>query len=365
MLRYLYAFLLLFHGWIHLLGFVKAFNLATVSQLQKKISKPFGILWLIIGLLFIYLALSFLAHEDWYFFGFMAVALSQLLIFIFWQDAKAASLVNLLVFSVALVQYAEDRFQQQYEQDVTEQFERQVIEEELITQEDLKHLPHVVAKYLNYVGVVGHPRIKSMKVSMNGKMRKKEGAWFHFKSSQYNFFDESSRFFFMKAKVSGLPTYGYHSYHDMVSQMQVRVMALFPVMDEEGETLFKAETVTFLNDLCILAPAALINENISWKVINDTTAEATLTNKGISVSATLHFNKDGQLVNFVSEDRYDLDRRKYRYSTPISDYKNFNGYHLPSYGEAIWHYPDGEFVYGEFNIQEINYNQTNEYAIYR
>ena len=69
----------------------------------------------------------------------------------------------------------------------------------------------------------------------------------------------------------------------------------------------------------------------------------------------------GQLTNFVSEDRYEVsDMKKYRFSTPVSNYKDYNGFNLPAYGETIWHYPDGAFTYGKFNIKEVTYNQTKE-----
>ncbi|MEO9485218.1 MAG: DUF6544 family protein [Ekhidna sp.] len=362
MLGYLFAFLLLFHGWIHLLGFVKAFKLATVSQLKMEISKPFGVLWFIIGMLFVYLALSFLVHEDWYFFGFVAVALSQCLIFIFWQDAKAASIVNLLVFSVALVQYAGDRFEHQYERDVIANLKKGAMDEELITKEDLEHLPLPVANYLEYVGVIGKPKVKNMKVTFVGKMRKKGGGWFSFASAQHNVFGDSpARLFFMKAKLTGLPAYGYHSYQKGDARMLIKMMSLFPVVDLEGKQLFKAETVTLFNDLCLLAPSALIDKNIEWEAVNDTTAKVKFTNQGVSISASLHFNKVHQLTNFVSDDRYEMSGKEvvqYRFSTPVGKFRKFNGLNLPSYGEAIWHYPEGEYIYGKFNVQEIHYNLT-------
>jgi len=51
-----------------------------------------------------------------------------------------------------------------------------------------------------------------------------------------------------------------------------------------------------------------------------------------------------------------LAEKTFPFSTPISDYKNFDGYNLPASGEVIWHYPDGDFVYGKFNFKSIGYN---------
>ena len=65
----------------------------------------------------------------------------------------------------------------------------------------------------------------------------------------------------------------------------------------------------------------------------------------------------GQLVNFISDDRYVMgDMRQYLFSTPVKDYKLINGINVPTYGEAIWHYPDGEFIYGKFYLKSIEYN---------
>jgi len=48
--------------------------------------------------------------------------------------------------------------------------------------------------------------------------------------------------------------------------------------------------------------------------------------------------------------------KNYRWSTPCKDYKNFSGRKVASYGEAIWHMPEGEYSYGKFNICEVEYN---------
>ncbi|MCB0617044.1 MAG: hypothetical protein KDC75_27195, partial [Phaeodactylibacter sp.] len=53
MLRYLFVFIVFVHGLIHLLGFLKAFQLSEVSQLTQDISRPAGILWLVAMILFL------------------------------------------------------------------------------------------------------------------------------------------------------------------------------------------------------------------------------------------------------------------------------------------------------------------------
>jgi len=190
-------------------------------------------------------------------------------------------------------------------------------------------------------------------------MRDRGKDWFKFTSQQFNFLEDPARLFFMKAKVMGLPTHGYHSYKKDEAGMQVKVLSLLPVVHIDSPELFATETVTFFNDLCLFAPAALIDDRISWETIDDSTVKARYTNKATSISAILSFNEKGQLVNFISEDRISVDEMKtYPFSTPTGEYQNVNGYNLPTYGEAVWHYPDGEFVYGKFNVKSVEYNLT-------
>jgi hypothetical protein len=165
----------------------------------------------------------------------------------------------------------------------------------------------------------------------------------------------------MKAKVKGLPTIGYHSYKDGNAGMLIKLLSLFPLVHINGQELYRTETVTFFNDLCLFAPAGLIDDRITWEEIDEVSAKATFTTNGAEISAVLYFNQRGQLVNFISEDRISIAEMKtFPFSTPVKNYQNINGYYLPTYGEAVWHYPNGKFVYGKFKVKEILYNQKFE-----
>ena len=188
-------------------------------------------------------------------------------------------------------------------------------------------------------------------------MRDKGKDWFKFTAVQYNFFDEPTRLFFMKAKMYGVPVPGYHCYQNATASMQIKLLGLFNVVNIKGTIMSKAETVTVFNDLCLMAPAALIDKRIEWTAIDSLSAKATFSNGVYKITATLYFNELGQLINFTSDDRYAVtDLKQYRFSTPVKDYTEINGINIWKYGEAVWHYPDGEFVYGKFSLKSIEYN---------
>lgn len=99
-----FILLVLLHGLIHILGFVKAFGLAEVKQLTVPISKMLGILWLIAFLLSVALAAVFaLGFPYWWALALLVATVSQVLIFSSWRDAKYGSVVNGILLIAALV----------------------------------------------------------------------------------------------------------------------------------------------------------------------------------------------------------------------------------------------------------------------
>lgn len=221
----------------------------------------------------------------------------------------------------------------------------------------MHHLPTPVQNYIRYVGAVNRPKTKNMKVVFEGEMREKGKDFFKFASVQYNFFDEPARLFLMKANMYGTIVPGYHCYQNESATMQIKLLGLFNVINIKGAEMNKAETVTVFNDMCLMAPATLIDKRIEWTVIDNLSAKASFTNGTNKIAATLYFTEQGKLVNFISDDRYVVaDMKQYRFSTPVKDYVQMKDVTIWKYGKAVWHYPEGEFVYGKFTLKSIEYN---------
>lgn len=360
-MKIVFVILLSIHGLLHLMGFLKAFGFADIPQLSQSFSKPEGLLWLSVALAFLFVGVLFMMKNNlWFWIAIAALLFSQVLIFMNWQDAKFGTIANLIVLAVAIIAIASYNFERQYKQDVSQSFQNVNISEEIISEKDIEHLPISVQKYLKYVGVLGKPKIKTARAIFKGEMREKGKDWFAFTSQQFNFFDNPTRLFFMKANFKGLPTQGYHNYKNGNASMLIKLLSLFPVVDIDKSEMFKTETVTFFNDMCLFAPAALIDENIEWQTIDETTVKAIYINGEATISAMLYFNKEGQLINFISEDRMEVNsNQSVPFSTPVTKYGIINGYNLPIAADAVWHFPDGDFVYGKFNLQDVQYNLKN------
>jgi len=363
-MRFILILIIIIHGLIHLLGFIKAFNLAQVNQLNLNISKPFGLIWLLAAALFILTAIFYFLEKDWWWIiGSTAIIISQIIIIISWNDAKFGTIVNLILLIPLVIAYANYQptsFKNIFRAEVEKGLKR-FSSQDLLTEEDIKHLPTPIQKYLVYTGSLGKEKLQNFKaISTGGIKPKPEFDFLDFKSVQYNFFDKPTRAFYIESKMYGLPFDGLHLYVGPIATMQIKIASLFQIVDAKGNEMNKGETVTMFNDMCIFAPASLISKNIEWETIDSLTVKARFTNQGNTINAILYFNKKGELINFSSYDRYESADGKvyknYEWTTPINNYKDFNGRKSASYGEAIWHKPDGEYCYGKFNIIEIEYN---------
>jgi hypothetical protein len=359
MLKYLFAFIILIHGLIHFMGFAKAFGYDNITQLTKHISRPMGFLWFFTAILFVVATVLFLIKkESWAYIAVFAILFSQLLIVAIWKDAKFGTTANVIALLVVIAALASQHFELQFRKDVKNNLHQTNFKQiDLLTEADIQSLPQPVQNYLRYTGVVNQPKIKNARIVFNGEMRDKGKSWFKFQSIQYNFIDEPTRLFFMKAKMFGIIVPGYHNYQNEKASMQVKLFGLFPVVQAKGIEMNKAETVTVFNDMCLMFPASLIDKRIKWEPIDSTSAKATFTNGSNRITATLYFTETGQLINFISDDRYAIsDMKQYRFSTPVKDYKLINGRNIPTYGEAVWHYPEGGFIYGKFYLKTIDCN---------
>lgn len=236
--------------------------------------------------------------------------------------------------------------------------------EEILTENDIQKLPIPVQKYLHFVGVVGKPKVKSVMVKATGQIKSNpdDSQYMNFASEQYNIFDKPFRAFYIKARKMGIPAIGLHLYKDITARMIIKIAGLFKVADARGPEMDKGETVTVFNDMCFMAPACLIDPNIEWELIDQLTVKACFTNGSVKISAVLTFDEEGKLIDFISNDRYESADgkiyRNYPWRTPVKEYGFFNGYHLPAKAEAIWVKPEGDFCYGIFNLNQIQYNVT-------
>jgi hypothetical protein len=271
-------------------------------------------------------------------------------------------LLAIALIITIIVVIATALFQRRYISDVKQQLrEMAPVPPEILTEETISGLPEPVQSYIRYTGAVGKPVVRNMKLTFVGQIRaSEEKPWMQFTTEQYNFMDSAWRLFFMKARMMGLPVAGYHAFKNGTAYMDIRLLSLVKVQYHDGEKMDASETVTFFNDMCCMAPGSLADDRIEWLETEGNVVKAAFTNNGIRITAWLHFNEEGQLVNFVSDDRWALGEggkmSLIRWETPLYDYREIDGYRLATGADLIYKYPAGDFCYGQFKMGSVNYN---------
>jgi len=229
-----------------------------------------------------------------------------------------------------------------------------------LTEDDLVPLPIPVQRHVRASGAVGRPRPQNVRIEFDAVMRRKpRDAGMAARSVQYNFFGRPARLFFMTARMFGLPVGALHIYRLEEATFTVRVASLVNMVDQHGDEISRAETVTVLNDLCVFAPGALADPRLSWRALDDRSAAVTLTNGPHRVAATLLFNERDELTDFWSVDRPDSSSGRFvpmRWNTPVGDYREIGGLRLPTRGSTVYARPDGPFTYGEFTLRSIAFD---------
>ena len=354
------AFILFLHASIHLAGFIKSRDPAKVKSLNANIPKKEGPAWLACAVLFTASGVLLLSGiSQWWIAGAAALALSQALIISNWNSAKFGTIVNLVILLAVAAGFADAHFYSNYRSDAHDAVAKAKSLRSTIQVNELDSLPLPVKRYLIKTGASGTAVPSAVRIEFDGEMRSRTLDWFSFKSEQYNTIADPCRLFFMRGKIFGIPVNGYHPFRSGSAEMNVKLLSLFTVAGNSGREMTQSEIVTCFNDICLFVPSALADKRITWGRSDDNSAEAYYTASGITVMAILYFDSEGMLVNFISDDRYDLSSargERIRFSTPVKDFKEHNGVLIPSYGETVWHYPEGDFIYGKFNLKKIEYD---------
>jgi hypothetical protein len=234
----------------------------------------------------------------------------------------------------------------------------------LLGDADLARLPEPVRRYLRATGALARPAPSTVRARWHGRIRgSATDPWMDLAAEQVSTFGPSpTRLFLIDARKKGVPVDVYHRYVGAHANFRVRLAGLLPIAEAHGAEMDRTETVTFFNDLCILAPARLADPAIRWEPVDARTARASFTRGSETISAELRFDADGMLVDFASDDRSRASRdgktfTRLRWTTPLRAPRAFGSLRLPAGGEARWHEPGvADFAYIELELVDVAYD---------
>jgi hypothetical protein len=372
-LRWVVVVVLVGHGLIHLLGVAKAFGWAAVPHLEQPIGAWVGLLWLLAAVLVLASAVCIAAGAPtwWWVIAACGAAVSQVAIVISWSDAKAGTVLNVILVLAAVYGFASlgpSSFNAQWQDRAVQALKDADPAPEVVTEADLVDLPEPLAAYVRCSGAVGKPRVTSLYADVHGRIRGgSDKPWMPFTGKQLNTYGpRPQRAFIMNATMSGLPVTVLHLFGDTTATMRAKLLSLVTVVDASGPDMDRGETVTVFNDLVVLAPGAIADASVQWTAVDAHHVRGVFTNGNQTVSAELTFNAEHDLVNFASEDRLraSTDGKSFTrqgWSTPLTGHRKSDGHRVFAVGEAQWRapQPEGPFTYVEFHLDAITYNVPN------
>lgn len=235
-------------------------------------------------------------------------------------------------------------------------------EQAVITEEMLEELPPPVQRYLRYSSIVGRPRVHAVRLRQTGRFRQTPDAfWMAFRAEQYYTVHPPGFIWTVNFPVLGLPFLsGRDRYQDGAGNMQIKVGSVFTVADESGKDMDQGTMMRYLNEI-MWFPTAYLSDGIHFSPIDAHSAHVTFTDRGRSAGATLHFDDEGKLTNFVARRYYSGTQSYQQWETPIMEYGEYGGLRLPRRGQGVWKLPEGDYAYIDLVIDEIEYDRPEPY----
>jgi hypothetical protein len=268
-----------------------------------------------------------------------------------------------LVFSCALfaLQFGLRRFDHLVKRDVEALLARATTSagEAVVTEAMLKDLPEPVRRYLRHTGIVGKPFVDTVYLEQRGEMYLGAGqGWVPLDAEEHYTVQPPGFLWDATIHKGPLPiARGRDMYAGGTGSMLIKAGSLFTVVDDEGPEMDQGSMMRYLSEM-IWFPTAFLHDNVSFEPVDDESARVTLTDGGKSVSATMCFDKEGKVTDFVAkryrtvEGGYDLET----WSAPVYEYGELAGLRLPVRGGAVWKLSDGDLKYGDITISNLEYD---------
>jgi hypothetical protein len=279
-----------------------------------------------------------------------------------WKIAVLAIVVLGLVITVAIL-YGANRWQA-----ITQDFHAKIdaarspLTPISYDPRELEGLPAPVQRYFRAVLKEGQPLVAAVKLEHTGTFNMSENGkqWKPFSSTQRVVTRRPG--FVWDARIRMAPALPVHVHDAYVAGEGVLTAKLFgflTVMAQPGTPeLAHGELMRFFAEAAWYPTALLPSQDVVWQAIDDTRANATLTDGATTVKLMFRFDAQGLIHAVRSDGRYrEVDGAQV--ATPWQgrfwNYALRNGMLIPLAGEVAWLLPEGPKPYWRGRITAIEY----------
>jgi hypothetical protein len=228
-----------------------------------------------------------------------------------------------------------------------------------ITAADLEALPPPVRRWLEASGVVGKPIPRVVQLRQRGQLRTApDQPYMDAEAEQVFRTDEPGFVWSVRTRMKGLPIAGRDSYRDGKGRMLITVSGLVPVVDAADDKIDHGTLLRYLGEMTWF-PAAALRPYVRWEPIDDRSAKATMTWRGVEASAVWRFDEHGRSIG-MEADRYlggGGEAKLERWVVKATAWREMDGVIVPVQGDVYWRLEAGDFSYYRWEITEVAYDR--------
>lgn len=268
-----------------------------------------------------------------------------------------AGVALLAVAAIVVIAVAYWRFNAEIDSDLARLVADARAPADTITPARLAGLPEPARRYFEAAGVVGQPIPRIVRLKQTGRIRSSASAdWMAFDAEET--YSTSPPAFIWRTWLPSrsLPVaMGRDVYQDGAGSIVIRMGALLPLADEQGDALRAAGLMRYLNEMAWF-PAALLGDNVTIAADGEDSFRVTLADRDLTATALMFVDAEGRLINFRAE-RFNTSTASIEtWETPMTAWHSFEGISVPSVGSAVWKLPGGDFTYIELEITDLAYD---------
>ncbi|EZH74291.1 hypothetical protein ATO12_15610 [Aquimarina atlantica] len=361
-MRIVFILLIAAHGFTHLFGFLKAFEIAEFNTINQPISKASGLFWLLTFLLFAITIIMVLIRSEYFWVcGLLALIISQILIFMYWSDAKFGTIVNLIILLVILVAYSDYSFKNTIEKERKALFKNSKnTNQKIILKDDISDLPEIVQKWLIHSGVIGKPKTTNLCLTqeLQLKLKPEQTKWNKGTAEQYFTIQPPAFNWNINTKMNSiLGVTGRDKFVDGKGEIVIKLLSIIAVADEKNnEKIDQAALQRYLAEI-VWFPSASLSPYIEWESLDSNAAKATMQYKGTKGSGVFYFDENGQFKKFVAfryKEANDVKPKKWTVTATKTEERN--GIKIPVECEVSWHLDTKQWTWLKLKIKYIEYN---------
>ena len=230
---------------------------------------------------------------------------------------------------------------------------------------ELAPLPSPVQRYFRAVLTDGQPIVTAVTLTQSGtfNLGKAADQWKPFTATQH--FTTARPGFVWNANITmfpGVPVRVVDAFIAGEGLLRPTILGLYSLGTLQGTgEIARGELLRHFAESVWFPTALLPSQGVVWQAVDDTSAQATMTDGPISVTMLFRFGADGLITAIHVDGRattVGTETVLMPWECRMSNYQTRDGMHVPLTGEALYITPHGEKPYFKGTIDTILY----EYA---